>query len=124
MIAIGLIALLLGSIEPGWKAIRRWSYHRSQAAWCWRLEQAERDRADSEQRRAAYLDAVTATLMQSPDFAAKGQPDRQKMMDREVKLHQMLRDQARISAERFADRRREEQNLAWFCWDPYAPDAP
>jgi hypothetical protein len=124
MIAVGVIALLLASIEPGWKAYRRWSYHRSQAAWCWRLEQAERVRADTEQGLAVNLDAIKATLMQSPDFAAKSEPDRRNMMDREAKFHQNQSDEARISADRWADRRSDEETAAWFCWDPYAPDAP
>jgi hypothetical protein len=124
MIAVAAVALVLGSINPGWKAYRRWSYHRSQAAWCWRLEQAELRRADQEERLATRVDAIKAQLLGSPEFAERSPPEQERITSNVIGFHQSQRDQARVSAAIWKDRRRDEETAAWFCWDPYAPDPP
>jgi hypothetical protein len=124
MIAVAAVALFLGSIKTGPKAYRRWAYHRRQVAWCLRLEKADLLRADREQRRAAEFEALKATQAHSPDFAAENQPDQEKIIDAAIKFHRSKSQEAQVSARQWADRRREEQMLSWFCWDQDAPDAP
>jgi hypothetical protein len=124
MIAVAAVALVLGSIKPTRKAYRLLSYRRSQAEWCRRAQRLDLLRADREQQRATELAAYKATWTRSPDFAARIQPGQEKIIDAAIEFHQTQSQQARVSARRWADRRREELTLAWFCWDPDAPDAP
>ena len=117
MIAVGVVALLLGLVGPARQWYRRWSYHRSQVAWCWRLEQQELLRAEQEQLLSTQRDAIRATLMRTPDFAAKSQADQENVINATVKYHQTLSKEARRSAERWQDKRRLEETAAVWCWD-------
>jgi hypothetical protein len=124
MIVVGIIALLLGLIGPARQWYRRWSYHRSQVAWIWRLEQAELIRADQEQLLATKRAAIRATLMTTPDFAAKSPADQENVINTTVQYHQTLSNEARVAAERWREKRRLEETAACLFWDPYAPDVP
>ena len=124
MIAVALLALLMGLVGTGRRCYRRWSYHRSQAAWCWGIEQQELLRAEQEQLLWTKREAIRETLMKSRDFAARSQADQEKIINATVRFHQSLSEQARLSAERWEERRQMEETATWWCWDPYAPDVP
>jgi hypothetical protein len=124
MIAVGVVALLLGMIEPGRQLYRRWSYHRSQAGWCWRLEQRELVRAEQEELLSTKRHSIRATLMQSKDFVVRSPANQDRIIESTVQFHQSQSKEARRAADGWAEKRRLEETAAWWCWDPYAPDVP
>src|SRR5579871_2197796 len=63
MVAVGVVALLLGPMGPVGRCYRRWSYHRSEAAMLGRWEQAERLNLTSEIRAASDRGKIRSNLM-------------------------------------------------------------
>jgi hypothetical protein len=124
MIVVAIAALFLGSIEPGRQWYRRWSYHRSQAAWLGRMEQRELARSEQERVFATMRDAIEASLMASPEFAAKSPDEQRRIVKATVEFHQRESKEARLAALGWREKRLLEETAAWWSWDPYAADVP
>jgi hypothetical protein len=124
MLLVAVLAVLLGSIGPGRRSYRRWSFYRSQAAVYTRLEQRERLRADREQIMAADRNAIRASLMNSPGFETQNPVDQEKAIDAAVEFHRLQSKEARLAARRWQENRQQNETSALWCWDPYAPDVP
>jgi hypothetical protein len=124
MIAVGVVALFLGSIGPSRQLFRRWSYHRGQAAWLGRMEQRELLRAERERILSTDRDAIKLTLLNSPDFPGKNPEDQEKIIDATVMFHRSESKEAQRAAEEWREKRRLEETASWWCWDPFAPDVP
>src|SRR4051812_29898170 len=89
MILVAGLAVLMGSVGPGYRVLRRWSFYRSQAAVYARLEQSERLRESRERIISADREATRATLMNSPDFETKSPADQEKAIDAAVEFHRL-----------------------------------
>jgi hypothetical protein len=124
MLVVAALAVLLGSVGPARRAYRRWSFCRSQAAVYSRLEKKERLRASREQNLSADREAVRTTLMKAEDFQSKSSGQQEARINATVAFHQSQSKEARLAAERWAEKRRDCEVAALWCWDPYAPEAP
>jgi hypothetical protein len=123
MMLVAVLAVLLGSIGPGRQTYRRWSFYHSQAAVHGRLEQSERLRANREEL-AADRDAIRAALMTEPAFRSRSPADQDRAINTELEFHRLQSNEARLAANRWAEKRRDCETAALWCWDPYAPDVP
>jgi hypothetical protein len=124
MMLVAVLAVLLGSVGPGRRTYRRWSFYRSQAAVYARLEKNERLRESREQNTSADRDAIRATLKKSPGFESRSPTDQETAINSAVEFHRLESKEARLAAERWAEKRRDCETAALWCWDPYAPDVP
>jgi hypothetical protein len=124
MILVAALAVLMGSVGPGLRTYRRWSFHHSRASFYRRFEQSERLRSSREQKNAADLEALTATLMKSPELATSRPADLEAAMNAEVEFHRRQSKEARPAAERSVEEWWNCETAALWCWDPYAPDVP
>jgi hypothetical protein len=124
MILVAVLAVLMGSVGPGLRTYRRWSFYHSRASFHRRFEQSERLRASQEQKIAADREALRATLMKSTEFATRRPADLEAAMNAEVEFHRLQSKEARRAAERSAEQWRDCETAAFWCWDPYAPDVP
>jgi hypothetical protein len=124
MLVVAALAMLLGSVGPARRSYQRWSFYRSQAAVFARLEQRERLRASREQNLSADREAVRATLMKAPEFESKTSGYQEAWINATVISHQLQSKEARLAAARWAEKRRDCETAALWCWDPYAPDVP
>jgi hypothetical protein len=120
MIAVGVAALLLASIGPARSWYRRWTYHRAQATIYARLEGTERGNYARESRTSADREAIRRGLMATRDFAEKSPQD----VDRVVEYHRQQAAQSLAAARSWAEKRRDCETAALWCWDPFAPDVP
>jgi hypothetical protein len=124
MVAVGVVALLLGSMGPVGRCYRRWSYHRSEAAMLGRLERAERLNHAREIQAASDRGKIRASLMNDREFTARDAGEQERIIDNAIEYH---RHQARMSlaaAGQWAEKRRDHETAALWCWDPLAPDVP
>ena len=124
MMLVAVLAVLMGSVGPGRRSYRRWSFYRSQAAVYGRLEQSERLRESRELKLLAHSEAVRARLMKEPEFQSNPSGHHQKVINDTVEFHRSQGQEARLAAQRWADQRRDCETAALWCWDPYAPDVP
>jgi hypothetical protein len=124
MIIVAICALLMGSVGPGRRWYRRWSYHRSQAVRFGKFEQKERAIEASEINLAADREAIKATLMKTAKFGAMTSEDQGKAIDAAVVSHRWRSKQARAAAAQWEDQRRMSETAALWSWDPFAPDVP
>lgn len=124
MIAVGVVALVLGSIGPGRRSYRRWTYHRAQAALYARLEATERTNHARESRAAADRESIRRALILDSRLAGKGPQEVDRAVDRTIAHHRRQADQALAAARSWAEKRQDCETAALWCWDPYAPDVP
>jgi hypothetical protein len=124
MLIVAVLALLLGSVGPGQRSYRRWSFYRSQAAVFARLEQSERLRASQELKLSADREAIRATLEKSPGFESRSPADQETAINIAVEFHRLQSTEARLASQRWAEKRWDCETAALWCWDPYAPDVP
>jgi hypothetical protein len=124
MIAVGVVALLLGSIEPGQRWYRRWTFYRDQAAVYSRLEGTERRNYARESRASADREAIRRGLMTTQGFAVKSPEEIDRAVDRTVAFHRQQAAQSLAAARDWAEKRRDCETAAFWCWDPFAPDVP
>ncbi len=124
MIVVAVIAVLLASVEPVRRVYRRWSYHRSQVARYRLLEGIEYSNNDRERKAAIDREAMASELMKTPLFVDKNPAAREKVISAMVRYHEQLAEQSLNSARRWARDRRDSETAMWWCWDPFAPDAP
>jgi hypothetical protein len=124
MLAVAIMALLMGSVGPGRVWYRLWTYHRSQAAVYARLESKERLRTTQEETLASDRGAIRSTLAKSPEFAARSPVELERAVDAMARFHQDQSRQAHVAADQWEEKRRLEETAALWCWDPFAPDVP
>ena len=124
MIAVGVVALLLGSIGPGRQWYRRWSYHRNEAAMFARFEATERLNHTRERRAAGDRGKIRAGLMRTREFVVHGASEQERMIDNVVAFHRQRAEMSLAAARSWAEKRRDRETAAFWCWDPFAPDVP
>jgi uncharacterized membrane protein YccC len=124
MISVAVVALLLGSIGPGKRGYRRWSYYRSQVAMYSQLEMRERLNRERELINAADRTAIKFRLINSQGLAGKSPQDVDRAIDRVVAFHKQQAAQALDAADRWGRNKRDSRTAAMWCWDPFAPDVP
>ena len=124
MIAVAVVALFLGSIGPGRRWYRRWSYHHAQAVMYARAEATELRNNARERRAAADKAAIRTGLMKTPDFAARGADEQERLIANVVAFHQQQAVQSRAAARSWSEKRRDSETAAFWAFDPFAPDVP
>jgi hypothetical protein len=124
MIAVGVIALILGSVGPGRRWYRRWTYHRAQAAVYARLERTERANHARERQASSDRELIRRGLIRTPGIAGKSPRDIDRAVDRAVAYHHSRAEEALAAAGGWAEKRRDCETAALWCWDPFAPDVP
>ncbi len=124
MFAVGVVALILGSIRPGRQWYRRWSYHRSEAAIFARFERTERLNHARELQAAADRGKIRAGLMKTPEFVARGANEQERIIKNIIAFHRQQAGMSLAAARQWAQKRRDRETAAYWCWDPFAPDVP
>jgi hypothetical protein len=124
MIAVGVVALILGSIGPGRRAYRRWTYYLAQAAIYARLEGSARKDYARESLAAADRESVRRALIRDPSLAGKDPREVDRSVDRTIAHHRQQAEQSLAAARSWAEKRKDCETAALWCWDPFAPDVP
>jgi hypothetical protein len=124
MILVAFLAVMMGSVQPGLRSFRRWSFYRSQTTLYGRLEQSEKLRASREKNLGADREAVRAGLMKLSEFATRSPAEQETAINADLEFHRLQSKEARRAAEQWAEKRHDCETAALWCWDPYAPDVP
>jgi hypothetical protein len=124
MIAVGVIALILGSIGPDRRSSRRWTYHRAQVAIYARLEGSARKVHARESLAAADRESVRRAFVRDPSFVDEDPREVDRTVDRTIAHHLVPAEQSLAAARSWAEKWKDCEAAAFWCRDPFAPDVP